>query len=192
MERKRADGERALSQLRLIRGSVVTIGALAGCFVLACRPEGTRDYTRGWYLEVANQADDEIRVAVSVSDLTLPSAPSITIVLGFGGVPGSWELGVPRTFVGGVHFFGPDSETPYTSYVYYAYACSDHVNVDCEGPGSEASMIYTRSDGATERLFVKSPERPFYLELNQDDGSVRKLVITFVPSARQDLRNGSE
>ncbi len=58
---------------------------------------------------------------------------------------------------------------------------------ECDGPGGERDLVYTRSDGTKERLFVKSPERPFYLERDHDDGDVSRLVITFVPKAEEDL-----
>ena len=80
-----------------------------------------------------------------------------------------------------------ESETPYKSYFYQAVRCGDGADTECEGPGAEVGWIFTRSDGTMERLFVRSPDRPFYLEPDQEDGDyVGRLVITFVPSADQD------
>ena len=43
--------------------------------------------------------------------------------------------------------------------------------------------IIDRPDGTTERLFVESPDRPFYLERDKEDPELGRLVITFVPGA---------
>ena len=50
----------------------------------------------------------------------------------------------------------------------------------------ERALVYTRSDGMEERLFVESPERPFFFERDHEDGRLSRLVITFVPKGEED------
>ena len=76
-----------------------------------------------------------------------------------------------------LHFFDAASDTSYRSYVYVG---RKRVG---DADGGDEAFLYERSDGAMERLFVRSPERPFYLERDKEDGDLGRLVITFVPSA---------
>ena len=78
-----------------------------------------------------------------------------------------------------LHFYDAESDAPYRSYVYrrFSWAILPDAN-----PEDDEALLYERSDGAMERLFVRSPERPFYLERDKEYGDLGRLVITFVPS----------
>ena len=79
----------------------------------------------------------------------------------------------------GLDFYDGESAAPYRSYRY----TERWIERPCEDSRGSTCRIYRRSDGAEERLFVMSPERPFYLELDEEDLDLGRLVITFVPSA---------
>lgn len=78
------------------------------------------------------------------------------------------------------HFYEPDADSPYKSYVYESIDC---LGVYCDQPGDDSQVLYESSDGATEQLFLESPDRPFYLERDADNRRLARVVITFVPSA---------
>ncbi len=75
-----------------------------------------------------------------------------------------------------------ESDHPYRSYVYRDSWCSVGAFKTCVDARDDTLWIHERSDGTEERLFVKSPERPFYLERDKQDGDLARIVITFVPS----------
>ncbi len=86
----------------------------------------------------------------------------------------------------GIRFHEEGSEDPYRSYDYPHSRCVYPV---CRDPQHE----YQSSDGTWERLFVESPDRPFYLERDEDP-ELARIVITFVPSAEsgaERARDGS-
>lgn len=79
-----------------------------------------------------------------------------------------------------LHFYDAESDTPYRSYVYWPRrVIRDPPDAN---PAVDEAILYERSDGSMDRLFVRSPERPFYLERDKEDGDLGRLVITFVPS----------
>ena len=80
-----------------------------------------------------------------------------------------------------VYFYAEDGETPYKSYLYPGYRCDGDSN--CEGSGDDTTVIHLRSDGVRENLFVESAERPFYLERDDGDFDLGRIVITYTPSA---------
>ena len=47
-------------------------------------------------------------------------------------------------------------------------------------------------DKRGESLFVESADRPFYLERDNDDSDLARIVITFVPSAEPDAEDTRE
>ena len=77
----------------------------------------------------------------------------------------------------GIHFYDTGADNPYVSYEYDTWWC---------GPdfADDTVCAFRRSDGAIEKLFVESPERPFYLERDKEDPGLARLVITYVPDAR--------
>ena len=81
----------------------------------------------------------------------------------------NWVLHLNR-----LGFYDLESDTPYRSYVYPSYH-------KCVYGRDDTHCVYERTDGTMERLFVKSSERPFYLERDKQDGDLARLVITFVP-----------
>ena len=74
-----------------------------------------------------------------------------------------------------MEFFDAGANVPYEIYQYDSLWCTDS--------SDDMSCVHNRSDGATERLFVASPDRPFYLERDQENLDLGRLVITFVPTA---------
>ena len=90
-----------------------------------------------------------------------------------------------RSF-GVLRFYEADSDTYYRSYGYLFRGCG--VDTSCWDSDDDTLFVYRSSDGTTERLFVESPERPFYLERDKEDSELARLVITFVPA----LDAGSE
>ena len=80
-----------------------------------------------------------------------------------------------------IGFFQEDSDASYKSYDYPLAGCRDvPLGSDCS---DDMWISYTRSDGPGERLFVRSPDRPFYLERDGEDLDLGRIVITFVPDA---------
>ncbi len=75
-----------------------------------------------------------------------------------------------------VAFFEDGSEEPYRSYSYEVSSCGDD---EC----SAQNYMYGSSDGRWDKLFVESPERPFYLEADESFPIMDRVVITFVPRA---------
>ena len=72
-----------------------------------------------------------------------------------------------------IRFYDERAEDPYRTYDYPHSSWA----------GSDAQYQHQLSDGTWERLFVESPDRPFYLERDDDDPELARIVITFVPSA---------
>ena len=68
---------------------------------------------------------------------------------------------------------------PVASYVYESHEC---IGFFCSQPGDDRLVLHESSDGTTEQLFLKSPDRPFYLERDGDSLKLARVVITFVPT----------
>lgn len=83
--------------------------------------------------------------------------------------------------LGAVSFFAAEASTAYRGYAYLGFGCGVELAV-CE-EADDDSLVYHRSAGGTlERLFVESPDRPFYLERDDRNRDLARLVITFVPT----------
>ncbi len=79
-----------------------------------------------------------------------------------------------------IGFFEENANAPYKSYDYPLRGCSDEVPPDSDC--SDAEWVSQGHPGGTEeRLFVESPDRPFYLERDSEDLDLGRVVITFVP-----------
>ena len=186
---------------RSVRLLIAVVAATAGCLVTACQLGGHRDPVPRWALEVVNEADDRVKVQIPLEGFGIPlpwdQEDAGYLVL---------EPGGRRTFrlggglgrdtaadgyrliwlFAGLDFYDDGSAAPYRSYVYsYAIRCTPS---PCDG--SHTTRVFVSPDGAEERLFVKSPERPFYLELDKEDLDLGRLVITFVPSAEATAGGG--
>ena len=96
-----------------------------------------------------------------------------------------WDSVHIRWF-GEAHFYEPDADSPYKSYIYESIKC---LGFYCEGSGKDTLVIYESSDGTTEQLFLESPDRPFYLQRDAQDPRIGRVVITFVPDS--DATSGS-
>ena len=181
---------------RFVHLLIAVVAATAGCLVTACQPAVPRDPVPKWVLEVVNEADDPVRVRIAVWDgaslpreadgenggtLVLEPGERKTFRLGGGGFGRDTSADGSRLIwaFAGLDFFDDASAAPYRSYVYsYAIRCAPS---PCDG--SHTTRVFVSPDGAEDRLFAKSPERPFYLELDKEDLDLGRLVITFVPSA---------
>ena len=94
-----------------------------------------------------------------------------------------------------IGFFELDEETPYRTYDYPSVTCEGRhpVIVFWRDPAcSDGRLTYESADGTTDKLFVESPERPFYLERDKQDTDLARLVITFVPSVDSDASESGE
>lgn len=90
-----------------------------------------------------------------------------------------------------IAFYDKEGDVPFKRYAYdlVLYCGGD---ADCRhtheiyGDEPDRSVLYRRSDGVEERLFVQDPDRPFYLERDPVDRGLGRIVITFVPAAEAD------
>ena len=84
-----------------------------------------------------------------------------------------------------IMFYDKESDVPYARYVYQGtVGCGEGVNCgNLDGDELDRALVYYRTNGQEERLFVKDPERPFYLERDREDRGLGRIVITFVPTA---------
>lgn len=81
-----------------------------------------------------------------------------------------------------VYFFEKGSDTAYRGYVYLAFGCGVDLAI-CGGPDDDDPMIFHRAlDGTTDNLFAESTVRPFYLEVDEENLDLGRLVVTSVPS----------
>ena len=158
----------------------VLVVAVVFCLVTSCRIDFPSDFPHRFSLEIVNGASDRVRmrIADTTGFLDLNSKEKRTLELT---VPGWVEPPANRylrhLLVRGIDFFDASAATPHRSYSYYSFHC-----IDATGePGDDTQCVYSRTDGAVDRLFVESPDRPFYLERDKTNGEVGRVVITYVP-----------
>ena len=196
---------------KLVRMLVVTAAALVGSLGAGCwRPTGVEDHVAGWSLEIANESSRRVRVEISMGKqyFSLPSAtigkygPTSGIIVlesGEGRTVGmttglgrrdSSEDNLYVASFNRLMYYDAKSDLPYRSYAYRSFGCSVGAFERCVDARDDALWIHERSDGTEERLFVKSPGRPFYLERDKQDGDLARLVITFVPDAEPSVTDG--
>ena len=150
--------------------------AAIGYLVTSC-DLGHVDYAAEYDLEVVNEAGDRVRIRLTgVSGVfDLNSRERRTFRLSVLGPRDSHADNVLVRGIGGIEFFDAGAHVPYEIYRYGTSWC----------PGStdDTRCVYDRSDGATDRLFVAAPDRPFYLQRDQENPDLARLVITFVPTS---------
>ena len=180
---------------------VVTAAVLAASIVTACwdgRP--TVDYSTEYDLEIVNGAPESVRIFIYLSGQRFKDlATGTRIPLGSGSGIISLRSGEIRRFEmslfgrkdssidndlvrasSHIGFFEENAIAPYKSYDYPLRGCSDEVPPDSDC--SDAEWVSQGHPGGTEeRLFVESPDRPFYLERDSEDLDLGRVVITFVP-----------
>ena len=176
----------------------VTVAVLAGYSMTACRMGHLADDHSAVYdLEIVNGAPESVRIRIYVGGQSSRDIET-GLISSYGSGIVSIEIGERRTFEMSlfgpqdspednylvrsfrrIEFFEENSDASYKSYDYPFAGCRD------VPPGSDCSddtwISYTRSDGPGERLFVRSPDRPFYLERDGEDPDLGRVVITFVP-----------
>ena len=183
---------------------VVAVTMLAGCV------EPTVDYAALYHLEVANDAAEYALVRVRFGSHTERGlffdhrfkdlSTGTTIPYGSGSGILSLMRGESATFevtaydlkdsaqdsdlvrsFSRIEFYDESSDIPYRIYYYPIGRCRDVPSgSDC----SDDAWTHRRyRDLKDERLFVESPDRPFYLERDSEDPELGRIVITFVPSA---------
>ena len=183
-------------------GAIATV--VCWCLVTSCEIDDSEFYDTEFYLEIVNESSDSVRVQIGMknSDFRIPADDrrnfhrrSGVLVLAsnermifametHGLVPADGR------FVSGlqeVYFYDEDGENPYKSYQYPGYRCNG--NSTCEDAGDDTTVVHLRSDGVRENLFVESPERPFYLERDEEDVDLGRIVITYVPSAGSSIQD---
>ena len=106
----------------------------------------------------------------------------------FGGKEDSSQDSLLARYLGAVYFYSAGSDIAYRGYVYLGFGCDVEL-ASCADQDDDTLVVHRSSDGTLERLFVESPDRPFYLERDERNLDLARLVITFVPSAEP--RSGS-
>ena len=180
------------------RSPRVCIGFLVSALCLVTSCEIPYDNDDEFFLEIVNEASDPVNVQIGMKNSTFqirsedrPYGDRRTGVIVLNSkekrVFGLYSYRDPPADAGSVrdfreiHFHDAGADAPYRSYVYPGYTCGS--GSTCQDSGDNTLLVYLRSDGARERLFVATPDRPFYLERDQHDSDLARLVITFVPSA---------
>ncbi len=173
--------------------------ALMGFFATGCtveRPISTGDLKgeeecgSRYALEVANDASDRVRVRIRMRNQWIEGARSSDIIALESGERRTFRVSAiftgcdddeaKNTLVSSfreIHYHDHESDDPYKSYLYEIGRCEDFTS-PCV---NDDRYIHLSSNGSWERLFVESPDRPFYLQRDQDDPDLARIVITFVP-----------
>lgn len=175
------------------------------CLVVDCDRYLHMESSTAYSLEIVNDTSELARVDVAMADgtfldvdlehrgpeqrrsgswsgiLTLDMGERYRFRVSFLGGPDSDEDGHLVRYFGAMHFFVADSDVPYRTYKYPFSGCLPAL---CSDPDDDKAYAhFATRDGPPAFLFVESPDRPFYLERDQDDLDVGRVVITFVPVA---------
>ena len=195
-------------------GLIIVTGALlAGYIATSCRaPQPVISYGLLYFIEVDNQADDGVAIEIHMGSghdfmdiptgqqrshswikLALASGERRTLEMqaGPGASDSRADSGAVMAFRE-MHFYEERETVPYRSYVYDGLIHCRGVDQACWELDDGTLIYHERSDGVEEQLFVESPDRPFYLERDKEDGDLARIVITFVPSADEGSGNGVE
>ena len=133
-----------------------------------------------------NTIRDDLKNSSGVFDLSAGEKKTFSMLIGSAsGTPNDSRQ--MRGF-SEIAFYDKEGDVPFKRYVYDlvlycggdAYCRHTH---DIYGDEPDRSVLYRRSDGVEERLFVRDPDRPFYLERDRKDRGLGRIVITFVPEA---------
>lgn len=188
----------------LIGGLFGVVAVVAGGVLVACLDAGlgarhTERYFVRYQLEVANNAPRDGRVRVFSAGKFEDVVTGVRVPFGSGSGIIVLKSGERRVFqvstlgnrkdsaedndyvrsFGRIEFFEQNSVAPYRSYIYPLRGCHDVP--PGTGCGDDAWVHHRHPDGTEERLFVESPDRPFYLERDRGDPDLGRIVITFVP-----------
>ena len=188
-----------------VKGVVMRAAVLAGCLVTACQVAGPRDPVAAYSLEIVNDAADRVQVNIRMGStfldvpiavsrdqsmtgiISLASGEKRTYMMSSGiGEDDTQEDGYLVRRFREIHFFDTEESVRYRSYEYELIGCGN----SCGPGGDDTLFLHERSDGVEERLFMESPDRPFYLEWDKDDRDLGRIVITFVPSVEDGAENG--
>ena len=190
--RVRMAGRRLRVAILGVGAALLTVG-LAGCpeeHPAVAKP--TEDCSIRYLLEVANDADDRVRVRMRVMNtsfsppgtfesdyIVLESGAKQIFIMSLGLVgceERTWNNNESISSFTEIRFYDENSTEPYLSYTYPTSRCGD---ATC------STSTHRSSDGNWENLFVESPDRPFYLELDEEDPYLARIVITFAPNLEQ-------
>ena len=198
---------RCFSTNLLVGVFVVVVAALSGYSFSACRIGQPKvDYIAEYDLEVVNDAPELIRIRIDVGDqdfkdietgvrdphgsglITLRSREKKEFEMSLLGPMDSPEDNYLVTSFGSIAFFEENHDAPYKRYEYLLVSYDSLPRGCAEFPpapdcSDDAWLFERRPEGTEERLFVESPDRPFYLERDKEDPDLARIVITFVPEA---------
>jgi len=186
---------------------VVVVAALSGYSFAACRIGGLKaDYITVYALDVVNDAPELVRIRIDVGGqefkdiatgvrnpygsgiITLRSREKREFEMSVFGPMDSPEDNYSVTSFGSIAFFEENHDAPYKRYEYWRVSYDSLPRGCAEFPpapdcSDDAWLFERRPEGTEERLFVESPDRPFYLERDKEDPDLARIVITFVPEA---------
>ncbi|MDD9985875.1 MAG: hypothetical protein OXQ31_06375 [Spirochaetaceae bacterium] len=149
------------------------------CIVAACRIDPV-DVPQRLSLEVVNEASGRVRVrigdATGILDLDVGEGRTVEVAAPAWAGPPVSEY-VRYLPLPGIDFFDESAASPHRRYSYYNFDCIDATGES----GDDTQCVYARTDGAVDRLFVKVPDRPFYLERDTTNPELGRVVITLVP-----------
>lgn len=182
---------------------------VVGCACLLCscedQPVVMECCIQGYSLEIVNATTDPIRVQVVMAEGYLDDRGTVELdahgrmtlqVTRFvlGGRNDSSEDGVYVRELEAVYFSAEGAQLAYSGYVYLGFGCGVGLG-ECEDHVDDTLVYHRLSNGKLERLFVESSDRPFYLERDEQNRDLGRLMITFVPNpalaARSDRLQGA-
>lgn len=191
-----------------VRALCVRALVVGGCSIVlaSCEgPQGVRDPIARFSLEVVNRASTAVRMQINMGHSV--SMPKGRVPRGYtgildldknakqvfrGGTLGAEDSAADNQMVRGfegIFFYEQGADIPYVAYTYRPNECTYAHASSIVGDDTlclyDIAMVwwdYGNSEGAFDRLFVESPDRPFYLELDEEDHDLARLVIISVPS----------
>ncbi len=185
-------------------GSVVSVSGVLS--LTSCNEAGAA-VQQEFTLEVVNNSSDRVRVQIAmmgsyllrgavdalrtsvgpdpdpyVLELDVDERVSVTVIRSIpAGAKDSAEDGVYVRELSAVYFFAEEAVFAYRGYAYLGFGCGVELAA-CEDSDDDSLVFHRSAGGALERLFVESPDRPFYLERDEQNRDLARLVITFVPA----------
>ena len=191
-----------------VRALCVRALVVGGCGILLASCEGAqgvRDRVARFSLEVVNRANTAVRMQINMGHSV--SMPEGRVPRGYtgildldknakqvfqGGTLGAEDSAADNQMVRGfegIFFYEHGADIPYVAYTYRPNVCSYAHASSIVGDDSlclyDIALLwwdYGNSERAFDRLFVESPDRPFYLELDEEDHDLARVVIRSVPS----------